>query len=174
MRGTIACQYTVGTSRRGDIVLRPRSPRKWHYPLFAYPLFKRALLKANHRPITIPGPRQIIASNDAEGKPRTEGGDNVRSSVDPRFVGQVCSLSATAICDPKPFIVIVTRCTEGTVSFKKPWWEKGGEPKIRKFFKNRATIFSQTIFKRYFQEDGHYVRDVSHNFQELSHYFSVI
>ena len=34
---------TVGTSRRGDMVLRSRSPRKCHYPLFAYPLFKRAL-----------------------------------------------------------------------------------------------------------------------------------
>ena len=39
---TIACQYTVGTSRHGDIVLRSRSPRKCHYPPFAYPLFKRA------------------------------------------------------------------------------------------------------------------------------------
>ena len=39
---TIACQYTVSTSRRGDIVLRSRSPRQCHYPLFAYPLFKRA------------------------------------------------------------------------------------------------------------------------------------
>ena len=39
-----ACQYTVGTSRRGDIMLRPRSPRKCQYPLFAYPLFKRALI----------------------------------------------------------------------------------------------------------------------------------
>ena len=43
MCATIACQYTVGTSRRGDIVLRSRSPRKCHYPLFAYPLFKCAL-----------------------------------------------------------------------------------------------------------------------------------
>ena len=42
MCATIACQYTVGTSRRGDIVLRSRSPRKCHYPLFAYPLFKCA------------------------------------------------------------------------------------------------------------------------------------
>ena len=41
MRATIACQCTVGTSRRGDIVLPSRSPRKCHYPLFAYPLFKR-------------------------------------------------------------------------------------------------------------------------------------
>ena len=39
---TIACQYTVDTSRHGDIVLRSRSPHKCHYPLFAYPLFKRA------------------------------------------------------------------------------------------------------------------------------------
>ena len=43
MRATIACQYTAGTSRRGDMVLRSRSPRKCHYPVFAYPLFKRAL-----------------------------------------------------------------------------------------------------------------------------------
>ena len=42
LRTTIACQYTVGTSSRGDIVLRSRSPRKCHYPLFAYPLFERA------------------------------------------------------------------------------------------------------------------------------------
>ena len=42
MCATIACQYTVGTSRRGDIALRSRSPRKCHYALFAYPLFKRA------------------------------------------------------------------------------------------------------------------------------------
>ena len=40
---TITCQYIVGTSRRSDIVLRSRSPRKYRYPLFAYPLFKRAL-----------------------------------------------------------------------------------------------------------------------------------
>ena len=33
---------TLSTSRRGDIVLRSRSPRKCHYPLFAYTLFKRA------------------------------------------------------------------------------------------------------------------------------------
>ena len=44
LRATIACQDTVGTSRRGDMVLRSRSPRKCHYPLFAYPLFKRALV----------------------------------------------------------------------------------------------------------------------------------
>ena len=44
LRATIACQYTVCTSRRGDIALRSRLPRKCHYPLFAYPLFKRALL----------------------------------------------------------------------------------------------------------------------------------
>ena len=43
LRATIACQHAVGTSRCGNIVLRPRSPRKCHYPLFAYPLFKRAL-----------------------------------------------------------------------------------------------------------------------------------
>ena len=43
LRATIACQYTVGTPRCGDMVLRSRSPRKCHYPLFAYPLFKRAL-----------------------------------------------------------------------------------------------------------------------------------
>ena len=36
-------QYIVGTSRRGDIVLRSRSPRKCHYPLFVYPLLKRSL-----------------------------------------------------------------------------------------------------------------------------------
>ena len=42
MCATTACQYTVGTSRRGDIVLRSRLPRKCRYPLFAYPLFKRA------------------------------------------------------------------------------------------------------------------------------------
>ena len=42
LRATIACQYSVGTSCRGDIVLRSRSPRKCRYPLFAYPLFKRA------------------------------------------------------------------------------------------------------------------------------------
>ena len=41
MCATIACQYIVGTSRRGDIVLLSRSPRKCRYPLFAYPLFKR-------------------------------------------------------------------------------------------------------------------------------------
>ena len=39
---TIACQYTVGTSRRSEIVLRSQSPRKNHYALFVYPLFKRA------------------------------------------------------------------------------------------------------------------------------------
>ena len=37
-----ACQYSVGTSRRIDIVLRSRSPRKCRYSLFAYPLFKCA------------------------------------------------------------------------------------------------------------------------------------
>ena len=31
-------------------MLRPRSPRKCHYPLFAYPLFKRALEKARKGP----------------------------------------------------------------------------------------------------------------------------
>ena len=40
MCAIIACQYTVDTSRRGDIILRSRSPCKCHYPLFAYPLFK--------------------------------------------------------------------------------------------------------------------------------------
>ena len=44
---TMACQYIVGTLHRGDIVLRSRSPRKCHYPLFAYPLFKCAQKKAN-------------------------------------------------------------------------------------------------------------------------------
>ena len=39
---TIACQYTVGTSRHGNIVLSSRSPRTCHYPLFAYPLFNHA------------------------------------------------------------------------------------------------------------------------------------
>ena len=42
MCAIIACQYTVGTSRRGDIVLQSWSPRKCSYRLFAYPLFKRA------------------------------------------------------------------------------------------------------------------------------------
>ena len=46
---SIACQCTVGTSRRDDIILRSRSPRKCHYPLFAYPLFKRAQFNCRSR-----------------------------------------------------------------------------------------------------------------------------
>ena len=45
LSATISCQYFVGTSRRGNIVLWSRSPRKCRYPLFAYPLFAYPLFK---------------------------------------------------------------------------------------------------------------------------------
>ena len=61
MCATIACQYTVGTSRRGDIILRSRSPRKCHYPLFACPLLKKTL--CNFEPQIWP---EMITSRDAE------------------------------------------------------------------------------------------------------------
>ena len=46
-----ACQYIVGSSRGGNIVVWSRSPRKCRYLLFAYPLFKHAPLCFHPHPV---------------------------------------------------------------------------------------------------------------------------